>query len=83
MCELVISMVLFYMKIKRFVKYFVKEKGNIINLFKYLYVRIKYGIDIKFMFYVKCIEIESRKRRLCKFFCYYEFSRMILFYNIN
>lgn len=52
MCELVISMVLFYMKIKWFVKYFVKEKGNIINLFKYLYVRIKYGIDIKFMFYV-------------------------------
>lgn len=83
MCEPATSMVLLYMKIKRFVKHFAKEKGNTINLLKHLHVRIKHGIDIKPMLHVQCIETESRKRRLCTFLCYYESSRMILFYNIN
>lgn len=81
MCEPATSMVLLYMKIKRFVKHFAKEKGNTINLLKHLHVRIKHGIDKKPMFHVQCIETESRKRRLLC--CYYESSRMILFYNIN
>lgn len=83
MCEPATSMVLLYMKIKRFVRHFPKEEGNTINLLKHLHVRIKHGIDIKPMLHVQCIETESRKRRLCKFLCYYESSRMILFYNIN